>query len=232
MLLLLGCAAKRVRPRGLNYVLGRSVASASCLAPSASTLVSSTASFHTPTQAAARSRRPRVAIISQPLRAASSQTSSLSASVTPADIARFQAILTSPSSSTNTKPGKLLLPPSSPDDDDLLTPYTQDWTRKWKAPACPAVLQPRTTEQVSALLAYCNERGIAVVPQGGNTGLVGGSIPIGTFYVFFCSFSSSLSPGTQAILPFLDTNLTLALPALPPSLPPLQATKSSSPSPS
>jgi len=35
-----------------------------------------------------------------------------------------------------------------------------------------AVLRPTTTEQVSAILAYCNEHGIAVVPQGGMTGLV------------------------------------------------------------
>ena len=39
------------------------------------------------------------------------------------------------------------------------------------------VLRPKTTEEVSALLKYCNERRLAVVPQGGNTGLVGGSVP-------------------------------------------------------
>ncbi len=40
------------------------------------------------------------------------------------------------------------------------------------------VLRPKTTEEVSAILAYCNERSLAVVPQGGNTGLVGGSVPV------------------------------------------------------
>lgn len=39
-------------------------------------------------------------------------------------------------------------------------------------------LQPRTAEEVSGILKYCNERGLAVVPQGGNTGLVGGSVPV------------------------------------------------------
>ena len=39
-------------------------------------------------------------------------------------------------------------------------------------------MRPRSTEQVSALLAYCNARRIAVCPQGGNTGLVGGSVPV------------------------------------------------------
>lgn len=40
------------------------------------------------------------------------------------------------------------------------------------------VLKPKTTEEVSALLKYCNENNLAVCPQGGNTGLVGGSVPV------------------------------------------------------
>lgn len=40
-----------------------------------------------------------------------------------------------------------------------------------------AVLRPNTTEQVSAIMRLANEHGVAIVPQGGNTGLVGGQIP-------------------------------------------------------
>lgn len=40
------------------------------------------------------------------------------------------------------------------------------------------VLCPQNTQQVSQILRYCNERRLAVVPQGGNTGLVGGSVPV------------------------------------------------------
>jgi D-2-hydroxyglutarate dehydrogenase len=40
------------------------------------------------------------------------------------------------------------------------------------------VLKPKTTQEVSEILKYCNERRIAVCPQGGNTGLVGGSVPV------------------------------------------------------
>ena len=40
------------------------------------------------------------------------------------------------------------------------------------------VLKPKTTEEVAAILKYCNERKLAVVPQGGNTGVVGGSVPV------------------------------------------------------
>jgi len=39
-------------------------------------------------------------------------------------------------------------------------------------------LQPTTTDEVSKVLKYCNERKLAVVPQGGNTGLVGGQTPV------------------------------------------------------
>eukprot|EP00002_Diphylleia_rotans_P024418 TRINITY_DN4820_c0_g1_i2.p1 TRINITY_DN4820_c0_g1~~TRINITY_DN4820_c0_g1_i2.p1 ORF type:complete len:262 (+),score=42.30 TRINITY_DN4820_c0_g1_i2:256-1041(+) len=39
-------------------------------------------------------------------------------------------------------------------------------------------LRPVSTEQVSKILKYCNENKLAVVPQGGNTGLVGGSVPV------------------------------------------------------
>ncbi|XP_037934034.1 D-2-hydroxyglutarate dehydrogenase, mitochondrial [Teleopsis dalmanni] len=40
------------------------------------------------------------------------------------------------------------------------------------------VLKPGSVKEVSAILKYCNERKLAVCPQGGNTGLVGGSVPI------------------------------------------------------
>ncbi len=43
-----------------------------------------------------------------------------------------------------------------------------------------AVVCPASTEEVSAILKICNEARIAVVPQGGNTGLVGGGVPHGT----------------------------------------------------
>ena len=40
------------------------------------------------------------------------------------------------------------------------------------------MLKPQSTEEVSAVLRYCNENRLAVVPQGGRTGLVGGSVPV------------------------------------------------------
>lgn len=60
---------------------------------------------------------------------------------------------------------------------DDLDFYNEDWMRKYKGQS-QLVLKPKTTEQISQILKYCNEQRLAVVPQGGNTGLVGGSNPI------------------------------------------------------
>lgn len=40
------------------------------------------------------------------------------------------------------------------------------------------ILKPKTTNEVSAILKYCNKHRLAVCPQSGNTGLVGGSTPV------------------------------------------------------
>ena len=44
---------------------------------------------------------------------------------------------------------------------------------------CRAVVRPANVEQVSAVMALCQASGTPVVPQGGNTGLVGGQTPLG-----------------------------------------------------
>lgn len=49
--------------------------------------------------------------------------------------------------------------------------------RKYKGQST-LVLKPRSTAEVSEILKYCHEKRLAVVPQGGNTGLVGGSVPV------------------------------------------------------
>jgi len=54
--------------------------------------------------------------------------------------------------------------------------YAVDWTGRFRGHA-PAVLRPADTGQVAAVLGRCREAGVAVVPQGGNTGLVGGGVP-------------------------------------------------------
>jgi FAD/FMN-containing dehydrogenase len=61
-------------------------------------------------------------------------------------------------------------------DPDLRASYETDWTRRWSGRAL-AVVRPGSTEEVAAVLRACADAGAGVVPQGGNTGLVGGSVP-------------------------------------------------------
>jgi len=57
-----------------------------------------------------------------------------------------------------------------------LSAYEKDWRRRYAGKAL-AVARPGSTDEVAAVLRLCHEHRIAVVPQGGNTGLVGGSTP-------------------------------------------------------
>lgn len=62
-------------------------------------------------------------------------------------------------------------------DEERLLDANTDWMRKYRG-SSKLLLQPRSTEEVSHILKHCSSRCLAVVPQGGNTGLVGGSVPV------------------------------------------------------
>ncbi|MEJ2603948.1 MAG: FAD-binding oxidoreductase [Gammaproteobacteria bacterium] len=61
------------------------------------------------------------------------------------------------------------------EDTDAMAPYLRDWRGRYRSEV-PMVLLPTNTGQVSALVSICAREGIAVVPQGGNTGLCGGAV--------------------------------------------------------
>ena len=63
------------------------------------------------------------------------------------------------------------------EDQQELAPYLEEWRGRTHG-KCALLLKPQTTEQVSAILAICHQNGMPIVPQGGNTGLVGGQIPL------------------------------------------------------
>jgi FAD/FMN-containing dehydrogenase len=63
-------------------------------------------------------------------------------------------------------------------DAALRASYETDWTRRFSGSAF-AVVRPGSTDEVAAVLAACALARVGVVPQGGNTGLVGGSVPRG-----------------------------------------------------
>ncbi len=62
-------------------------------------------------------------------------------------------------------------------EPDVTASYGIDWTGRFRgAPA--AVVRPGDSAEVAAVLDQCRAAGIALVPQGGNTGLVGGGVPL------------------------------------------------------
>ena len=56
-------------------------------------------------------------------------------------------------------------------------PFCKDWRGRYSGTAI-AVVFPADTQEVSAVVKFCVEHKIAIVPQGGNTGLCGGSVPL------------------------------------------------------
>ena len=60
---------------------------------------------------------------------------------------------------------------------DIHGGYTTDWTGRYVG-STPAVLFPKDTAQVSQVLQWCFANSVAVIPQGGNTGMVGGATPL------------------------------------------------------
>jgi FAD/FMN-containing dehydrogenase len=60
---------------------------------------------------------------------------------------------------------------------DLRAGYEVDWTGRFRG-ATPMVVRPGSTAEVVGVLAACRAAGVPIVPQGGNTGLVGGGVPL------------------------------------------------------
>ena len=62
-------------------------------------------------------------------------------------------------------------------DKDELLKYNTDWLKNFIGKG-KLILNPKSTSEVSKILSYCNSQRIALVPQGGNTSLCGGSVPV------------------------------------------------------
>lgn len=90
------------------------------------------------------------------------------AKLTKEDVAYFKELLKSESA---------VIDGVTKDAQDDIEPFNGDWMRKYRGHS-ELVLKPGSTEEVSKILKYCNDKNLAVVPQGGNSGLVGGSVPV------------------------------------------------------
>ncbi len=61
-------------------------------------------------------------------------------------------------------------------EPDVVAGYATDWTRRYRSGAT-CVVSPGSTGEVAEVVSACAVHGARIIPQGGNTGLVGGSIP-------------------------------------------------------
>jgi len=63
-------------------------------------------------------------------------------------------------------------------DKDIIAPFLVEWRDKYFGHT-PIMLTPRNTQEVVQAVKICAAQGLSIVPQGGNTGLVGGQTPMG-----------------------------------------------------
>lgn len=73
-------------------------------------------------------------------------------------------------------------------DPEDQAPFLTEWRRLWYG-RTPVVLQPGSVEEVAAICRLATETGTPIVPQGGNTGLVGGQVPDETGHEIVLSLS-------------------------------------------
>jgi FAD/FMN-containing dehydrogenase len=90
-----------------------------------------------------------------------------------------------------------------------MTPFHQDWLGTFSSPHPTLVLRPRDTATVSKILRYCNERSIGICPQGGNTGLVQGSVPLDREIVLSTNRMTSLTVDAAAATVVVEAGVVL-----------------------
>ena len=61
-------------------------------------------------------------------------------------------------------------------DAQAIAPWLDDWRGRYRG-AAAAILQPDSVEAVAAMVGLAGQHGVALVPQGGNTSMVGGATP-------------------------------------------------------
>jgi FAD/FMN-containing dehydrogenase len=67
-------------------------------------------------------------------------------------------------------------------DAHEIEPHVKDWRGRWKG-STPVLVKPASTEEAAKAMALCAEYGLAVTPQGGNSGMVDGGVPYGEVLV-------------------------------------------------
>jgi FAD/FMN-containing dehydrogenase len=89
-----------------------------------------------------------------------------------------QKAMTSPSPEALAALKSAVGPGGWTEDPADIAPWLKEWRNRWSGHT-PLMLTPRSTEEVARAVRVCAEHRVALVPQGGDTGLVGGQIPYG-----------------------------------------------------
>ena len=86
------------------------------------------------------------------------------------------------------------------DDPDLIDPHLREWRDKYFGQT-PLMLTPRNTEDVATAVKICAEHKLPIMPQGGNTGLVGGNTPQGEVLISLKKMTAirEMNPTANAI---------------------------------
>jgi FAD/FMN-containing dehydrogenase len=97
------------------------------------------------------------------------------------------------------------------EDANEIAPHLVEWRGKYQGNAT-LLLKPKTAEQVSTILKICNDTRTPIVPQGGNTGLVGGQIPFhGEVLLSLQRMNAIRSADAAGMTLTVEAGVTLAL---------------------
>ena len=94
-------------------------------------------------------------------------------------------------------------------DPERLAPKLVEWRDRWRG-STPLLLLPGSTQAVARAVSICAEAGVAITPQGGNTGLVGGQIPQGEVLLSLERMSAVRDLDPQGDVIVVEAGATLA----------------------
>ena len=94
-------------------------------------------------------------------------------------------------------------------EPERVEPKLHEWRGRWKGET-PLLLLPRSVDEVAAVVRICAETGAPLIPQGGNTGLVGGQIPRGEVLLSLERMAAVRDVDTDDDVLIVESGATLA----------------------
>ncbi|NRA29435.1 MAG: FAD-binding oxidoreductase [Parvularculaceae bacterium] len=93
--------------------------------------------------------------------------------------------------------------------EDQHAPFLEEWRGRWPGQT-PLILAPSSTAELSQIMSAAYERDIAIVPQGGNTGLVGGGVARGEVIITTKRLRAVRNISAEGFTMTLEAGVTLA----------------------